>query len=119
MDKYDETYNSENEMEERDTITLTLEDNSEIECEVLAIFPYSDKEYIALLPQDSGEDGEIYLYQFVQLENDEIDLINIEDDDEFEAVSDAFDELMDSEEFDELFGEEEFEEDSEEEEEKN
>ena len=33
-------------------------------------------------------------------------LDNIEDDEEYDIVADAFDELMDSEEYDELFGDE-------------
>ena len=37
----------------------------------------------------------------------EVELIDIEDDDEFEAVSDAFDELLDEQEFDEMLGDDE------------
>ena len=37
-------------------------------------------------------------------------LDNIEDDDEYEIVADAFDELLDSQEYDELVGEDELEE---------
>ena len=90
-------------------VTLTLDDGSELECAVLCIFPVEDKDYIALVPveNEDSEDGEIFLYQFIEHENEEIELVNIDDDDEFEAVSDAFDELMDSEEFDEMFDDEE------------
>ena len=88
-----------------DQITLTLEDGSELICDVLAIFPVDGKDYIALLPQGDDPDAEIFLYQFVEKGEDDIDLINIEDDDEFEAVSDAFDELLDNAEFDEMFDE--------------
>lgn len=89
-------------------VTLTLDDGSELECEVLCIFPVGEKDYIALVPTDNSdkEDGEIFLYQFIEHDNDEIELLNIEDDEEFEAVSDAFDELMDSEEFDDMFDDE-------------
>ncbi len=88
-----------------DQITLTLEDGNELICDVLAIFPVDGKDYIALLPQGDDPDAEIFLYQFVEKGEDDIDLINIEDDDEFEAVSDAFDELLDNAEFDEMFDE--------------
>ena len=56
----------------------------------------------------SGEDeGTVYLYHFASDENDEeVTLLNIEDDDEFDAVSDAFDELLDEEEFADVFEEE-------------
>lgn len=91
---------------DRSHITLTLEDDSEMECEVLGIFPVGDKEYVALLPEDAGEDGEVIIYRYTELENDEIQLDNIEDDEEFELVGEAFDEFMDSQEFDDLFGDE-------------
>lgn len=99
-------------------VTLTLDDGSELECAVLCIFPVEDKDYIALVPveNEDSEDGEIFLYQFIEHEDEEIELLNIEDDEEFEAVSDAFDELMDSEEFDEMFDEDEEEEEGEDEE---
>ena len=88
---------------DRDHITLTLDDDSELDCTVLGVFPVGDLDYIALLPVDAGEDGEVFIYRFKELENDEIDLENIEDDDEFERVSEAFDEFMDAQEFDDLF----------------
>lgn len=91
------------------TVTLTLEDDSELECAVLTIFPVEENQYIALLPiSDNGEDdddGEVYLYRFLKQEGDEMELQNIENDEEFEKVSDAFDELLAEEEFDQLFDE--------------
>lgn len=104
MDKHGENCNCNEELE-HDTVTLTLEDDTEVVCDIIAVFPCGDKEYIALLPQDAGEDGEVFLYQFVQTDDEEIELVTIEDDAEFEAVSEAFDEFLDSEEFDEMFGE--------------
>ena len=71
----------------------------------IGIFPVDGKDYIALLPQGDDPDAEIFLYRFEEKDEDDIDLINIEDDDEFEAVSDAFDELLDNAEFDEMFEE--------------
>lgn len=100
-----------NEMDEIiDQITLTLDDDSELLCNVLATFPATingkEQMYIALLPTDATPESEIYLYRFIE-DGDDIDLQNIEDDEEFDIVSDAFDELLDEEEFDELFEEEE------------
>lgn len=89
-------------------ITLTLEDDSEIQCEVLAIFPAGDKQYIALLPEGSDDvEGEVYLYGYKELEDNQIELVNIEDDEEYEIVADAFDELLDEAEFEELYSDEE------------
>ena len=92
--------------ENDDIITLTLDDGKEIECAVLAVFPVNDNNYIALLPQDADDEGEVYLYRFIQHDDDEIELINIEDDDEFDAVSDAFDGMLDDEELNEMLAEE-------------
>ena len=49
------------------TITLTMDDDTEVECAILTIFPVENKEYIALLPLDENgqnETGEVYLYSF-------------------------------------------------------
>jgi uncharacterized protein YrzB (UPF0473 family) len=86
------------------TVTLTLDDGTVQECAILTIFPVEDKEYIALLPLNEdgeNEDGEVYLYRFH--ENDgEPHLDNIESDEEYEKVADAFDEMLDDAEYDEL-----------------
>jgi len=102
---------------EKDTVTLTLDDDTEVECEIVSIFPVGEKEYIALLPMngEEAEDGEVFIYRYTESADGEPDLENIEDDDEYEAVADAFDELLDSEEFDEIDDEE----DEEDEEEKD
>mgnify|MGYP000496029123 CR=1 FL=1 len=54
-----------------------------------------------------AEDGEVYLYRYSEDENGQPNLENIEDDDEYEIVADAFDELLDEQEYDELVGEDE------------
>ena len=91
--------------EECDQITLTLEDGTDLVCDVISVFPVQDKNYIALLPSNDDPDAEIFLYRFIE-NGVEIELENIEDDEEFEMVSDAFDELLDAAEFDEMVGEE-------------
>ena len=89
-----------------DQVTLTLDDDSELVCDVIATFPAKvngqEQMYIALLPTDATPDSEIFLYRFLE-NGEDIDLQNIEDDEEFDIVSDAFDELLDEEEFDEIF----------------
>ena len=93
-----------------DQVTLTLDDDSELVCDVIATFPATvngtEQMYIALLPADATPESEIFLYRFLE-DGEDIDLQNIEDDEEFEIVSDAFDELLDEEEFDDLMGEDE------------
>lgn len=96
------------EEEDAMTVTLTLEDGTEEECLVLEIFTVGEQEYIALLsiPEDledhvDAEDdeleGEISLYRFKQLDNDEIELDNLESDEEIEAVTKAFEDLLEEE----------------------
>ena len=62
-----------NKMEEQEemTVTLTLEDDSELECIVLTIFQAGDKDYIALLPMESQdtEEGEVFLYRYSETED--------------------------------------------------
>lgn len=94
--------------DEHDSITLSLDDGTELNCIVLDIFTVDDKDYIALQPEEVDEDGEddnVFLYRYIQGENDEPQLLNIEDDDEFEAVADAFEEMLDEQEYDEMFDE--------------
>lgn len=97
--------------QEEVTVTLTLDDGSQLECVVLTIFDAGEREYIALLPMDGqeAEEGEVYLYRYSEDANGNPNLENIEDDEEYEAVADAFDEMLDAAEYDELVGEEEVE----------
>ena len=78
-------------VEEADFITLQFDGGEDIECEILGIFDVEDKEYIALLPDDDSED--VYIYRYNELPNDEFELLDIEDDEEFEKVSEEFDKL--------------------------
>ena len=85
------------------TVTLTLENNEELECAVLNIFEADEKEYIALLPLDENgdnTDGQIYLYRFIDNgEEEEPGLENIEEDEEFDRVSAIFNEWLDTQDF--------------------
>ena len=90
-------------------ITLTLDDDTELDCIVMCIFPVNENNYIALLPADSADDeeSEIYLYQYIEHEDDDVELLNIESDDEFEEVSRAFDTLLEEDdEYNELLDDE-------------
>ena len=88
-------------------VTLELEDGVTVDCEILTIFTIDEQDYIALLPTESGEfeEGEVFLYRYREDENGPA-LDNIESEEEYEAVADAFDEWIDSEEFAELDDEE-------------
>lgn len=85
------------EHEEYQTIKLTLEDGKEITAAVIEMFELEEKTYIALLPI---EEEKVFLYEFKQ-HDDGIELINIESEEEYESVSQAFVSLMDELEEDE------------------
>lgn len=82
------------EAEEFDTMVLTLDDNSEMECFVIGSFEFENKEYIALLPTNEEDGDEVFLYEYEEVNEKEIDLKVIEDDQEFEKVSEKFEELF-------------------------
>ena len=70
-----------------------MDDDTEVECAILTIFPVENKEYIALLPLDENgqnESGEVYLYSFSRTTDGDPMLANIEDDEEYAAAADAF-----------------------------
>ena len=93
-------------------VDLELDNGTCVTCAIVTILTVSSQEYIALLPlDDQGEntDGEVWFYRYSENPddpNEEPELDYIKDDDEYEAVSDAFDEYLDSAEFDELVDEE-------------
>lgn len=84
-----------------DTITLYLDNNVEVECDILAIFPIKEQSYIALMPQkpiEGYEPGEYFLYRY-QSDGETVEITDIQSDAEWEAVEDKFEELLDEEEF--------------------
>ncbi|HSH36665.1 DUF1292 domain-containing protein [Schnuerera sp.] len=93
---------------EMDVLYLTLDDDTELECNVIGIFEVDDYEYIALVPVD---DDQVLLYRYEEYE-DGVELTNIEEDEELDIVSEAFytlyvedldDEFDDYEDYDDEF----------------
>ena len=96
--------------QKNEKMTLVLDDDSELLCDVLGIFDVEDHEYIALLPEG---DEEVLIYRYVTADNEEgFELRNIESDEEYDKVGDIFfdlfyeDEDLDEELEDELENEE-------------
>ncbi len=93
------------------TVELDLEDGTSVTCAIVTILSVGSQDYIALLPLDENgdnADGEVWFYRYRENPddpNEEPELIYIDDDEEYEAVTDAFDEYLDSAEFDELVSE--------------
>lgn len=90
------------------TVELELDDGTFVNCAIVTILTVSGQDYIVLLPLDeNGEnsDGEVWFYRYSENPddpNEEPELGYIDDDEEYEAVADAFDEYLDASEFDEL-----------------
>ena len=95
----DEFYNQ---PEELGTVTLTLDNDEELECDILTIFNASGKDYIALAPQGEEYGDIVYLYRYIDHGEDDPELALIEDDEEYEIASDKFDEWLDTMEYEEL-----------------
>jgi uncharacterized protein YrzB (UPF0473 family) len=93
---HDHEHDHEHEEMELETMFLTLEDDTELECGILGVFEVEGmkgKEFIALLPL---EDETVLLYEY-QENGDDVELSVIEDDDDFEKVSNTFYDLFDGE----------------------
>lgn len=74
------------EMDEATYITLEFEDGTEVECEVLDTITIEGKNYMALQPENQEE---YYVYGFTEME-DGVEIINIDDEDEFNKVVNEF-----------------------------
>lgn len=90
------------------TVDLDLDDGTHVSCAVVTILTVAKQDYIALLPlneKGENENGEVWFYRYFEDENnpnEEPLLEYIDDDDEYEAVGEAFDEYLDTVEFDEM-----------------
>lgn len=85
-------------------VTLDMDDGTQVECEILTIFEVNGQDYIVLLPSEEDtdeEEGTVYIYRYFEDEDGSPSLENIEDDAEFEAVEEKFDELLDEAAFEE------------------
>jgi len=72
--------------EDSKKIYLTLEDDSQLECDVLDIFEIKQNKYIAVLPVGTET---ALLYGFTE-NNEDISLSNIETDAEYAIASEVF-----------------------------
>lgn len=83
-------------------MTLQTEDGQEMKCAVIGIFEVEEiegKEYIVLVPEDSEE---ALIYQYIEKDGEEgFEITNIESDEEFEIVENAFMEMLEDEDWDE------------------
>lgn len=78
--------------EEEDIITLEFDDGTAVDCDVLGTFEQSSKEYIALAPIDGTDD--VYIYGYKDIDDETFDLVDIDDEDEFNEAVKAFEAVM-------------------------
>ena len=96
-----------------DLYELEDENGNKQTFELLDAMEYGDEKYYALTPYyENGDEaledsGDVVILKAEYDENNDEILASIEDDDEYEIVADAFDELLDDAEYDELVGEDE------------
>lgn len=79
---------------ETKTISIEFDDETVVECDIIGTFENNGKEYVALLTKDDSE--EILIYG-VKEDGDEIELIDITDEEEFQSAAAVLDELMSDE----------------------
>ena len=77
--------------EEKDMVTLEF-DEGDVECEIMGVFEAAGKEYIALIPEDGSDD--VWIYGYKEVGEDEFEIVDIEDDAEFETAVKEFDAIM-------------------------
>ncbi len=78
---------------EQITATLVDENGNEFE-QVFTVerkFTVKEKEYLALIPTDDEEN--VYLFDFTEIEGETV-LVEIESDDEYDRVAEAYEALM-------------------------
>jgi len=78
---------------ESNTITLDMEDGTQKDFTILNILEYNGSQYVALAEEDSEEYD---ILRFIEVE-DSLELSIIEDDAEYNAVAEKFDDLFSSE----------------------
>ena len=85
-------------MADNDIVVITLEfdDGETVECEAIGLFEYDEypgKTYIALAPTDEEAD-DVFIYEYIELSDDEFKLEDIEDDEEFDKLAAEFERLV-------------------------
>ncbi|MBO4359590.1 MAG: DUF1292 domain-containing protein [Eubacteriaceae bacterium] len=72
-------------MDEENKITLLDDEGNEVELYIEEQFIFEGKEYIVLYENEDSEDS--YLYRIIDDEENGMQIVEIEDDDEYERVS--------------------------------
>ena len=77
-------------MDDTQYITLTLADGTALKCQVVGVFPFEGKEYVALIPSARGGAVEVLRYES---EGEKYTIFSIEDDDEYDRAAEEYERL--------------------------
>lgn len=88
-------------------VSLTDEDGQERDFYVDEIYPVNDVMYAALIPGDVDNVTEYYVFRLKDLGNDDFELEDIDNEDEYDAAADAYEECLDTRMWNKAFEEEE------------
>ncbi|MGN1095605.1 MAG: DUF1292 domain-containing protein [Eubacteriales bacterium] len=92
---------------DREIITLTDEDGSLIDFELIGTVESDGKEYYALIPLDDNEDGSYVILRAEDAGAGDTNLVTIDDDEEYDYIADLVeDEFFSEIDYDEIDGEE-------------
>lgn len=94
-------HDHDHEHEDEEVIVLTDEEGNEHEFTIVQVIKVDEKDYAILVPLHGEEEEEEAVILRIDQENGEDVLIEIEDEEEFERVAEAWEELLDEEEYDE------------------
>lgn len=92
---------------EETMVTLTDEDGTDRNFYVDEIYEVENRLYAALIPGDVDNITEYYVFRIKDLGNDDFELEDIENEEEYDAAADAYEEKLDVRAWNEAFREEE------------
>ena len=78
------------------TVTLTDEDGKDVTFYVDEIYEVEGKLYASLIPGNVENVTEYYVFRVRDLGEDEFELEDIEDEEEYDAAADAYEEILDT-----------------------
>ncbi len=93
--------------DEIEVLTLTDEDGKEVEFEFIGTVKLDGKEYYALVPFEDNDEGAYVVLRAEDAGDGDINLVTIEDDDEYDRVADLVeDEFFSEIDYDDMKGNE-------------
>lgn len=81
---------------EETMVTLTDEDGQEKDFYVDEIYEVDGRLYAAVIPSDVENVTEYYVFRLIDLGNDDFEMEDIEEEAEYDAAADAYEEILDT-----------------------